>query len=538
MRENGRDKNMGAGLCDAHVTSYPLRWWGVAVLALSVVILAIDMTVLNFALPAISRDLDPSGTQLLWIVDIYAFVIATLLITMGTLGDRIGRRKLLMWGIAGFGAASLLAAYSVSPLMLIIARALQGVAGATLMPSTLSLIKAMFPDKNELPRAIAVWISCYSLGAIIGPVLGGWLLEHFHWGSVFIINVPVAVAVIAGGLLVLPESKSSSPGKFDVAGAVLSMAALFGVVGALKAATAGLAWWIPALLATAAILAAGALVSHLNNSPDPLVDVRLLRDRAYAMAVVINAMSSFLLVGAMFYLTQYLQVVLGISPVHAGLLLMPGMVASMAATMITGEMVGKFSARPLLLIAITLAGAGLAMHVVEASGIWPAVSSGTGAQVWFGASFILLGVGAGMIDPVTNTIILGSAPPEQSGAASALSETGYELGGAFGAAILGAVLVGTYSREMSAVDLPLDPSQSTELSDNVNSAHVLAESLPDDLAAAVIDVADKAFTSGMGWASAVAVGCCIATAIAVRAVLPDVRAGGADSHEVDLSERR
>ncbi|MFD8878895.1 MFS transporter [Corynebacterium xerosis] len=538
MRENGRDKNKGAGLCDAHVTSYPLRWWGVAVLALAIVILAIDMTVLNFALPAISRDLDPSGTQLLWIVDVYAFVIATLLITMGTLGDRIGRRRLLMWGIAGFGAASLLAAYSVSPLMLIIARALQGVAGATLMPSTLSLIKAMFPDKNELPRAIAVWISCYSLGAIIGPVLGGWLLEHFHWGSVFIINVPVAVAVIVGGLLVLPESKSSSPGKFDVAGAVLSMAALFGVVGALKAATAGLAWWIPALLATAAILAAGALVSHLNNSPHPLVDVRLLRDRAYAMAVAINAMSSFLLVGAMFYLTQYLQVVLGISPVHAGLLLMPGMVASMAATMITGEMVGRFSARPLLLIAITLAGAGLAMHVVEASGIWPTVSSGTGAQVWFGASFILLGVGAGMIDPVTNTIILGSAPPEQSGAASALSETGYELGGAFGAAILGAVLVGTYSRELSAVDLPLDPSQSTELSDNVNSAHVLAESLPDDLAAAVIDVADKAFTSGMGWASAVAVGCCIATAIAVRAVLPDVRAGGADSHEVDLSERR
>ena len=538
MRENGRDKNMGAGLCDAHVTSYPLRWWGVAVLALSVVILAIDMTVLNFALPAISRDLDPSGTQLLWIVDIYAFVIATLLITMGTLGDRIGRRKLLMWGIAGFGAASLLAAYSVSPLMLIIARALQGVAGATLMPSTLSLIKAMFPDKNELPRAIAVWISCYSLGAIIGPVLGGWLLEHFHWGSVFIINVPVAVAVIAGGLLVLPESKSSSPGKFDVAGAVLSMAALFGVVGALKAATAGLAWWIPALLATAAILAAGALVSHLNNSPHPLVDVRLLRDRAYAMAVVINAMSSFLLVGAMFYLTQYLQVVLGISPVHAGLLLMPGMVASMAATMITGEMVGKFSARPLLLIAITLAGAGLAMHVVEASGAWPAVSSGTGAQVWFAASFILLGVGSGMIDPVTNTIILGSAPPEQSGAASALSETGYELGGAFGAAILGSVLVGVYSRELSTVDLPLDAAQSAELSDNVNSAHVLAESLPADLAASVIDVADTAFTSGMGWASAVAVGCCIATAVAVRALLPDVRAGGDDAHEVAVAERR
>lgn len=533
-----RDKALNDELYDAGAPSYPLRWWGVAVLALAVVILAIDMTVLNFALPAISRDLDPSGTQLLWIVDVYAFVIATLLITMGTLGDRIGRRKLLMWGIAGFGAASLLAAYSVSPVMLIVARALQGVAGATLMPSTLSLIKAMFPDKNELPRAIAVWISCYSLGAIIGPVLGGWLLEHFHWGSVFIINVPVAVAVIVGGLLVLPESKATAPGRFDIAGAVLSMVALFGVVGALKAATAGLAWWIPALLATAALLAAGALVAHLNNAPHPLVDVRLLRDRAYAVSVVINAMSSFLLVGAMFYLTQYLQVVLGISPVHAGLLLMPGMVASMAATMITGEMVGRFSARPLLLIAITLAAAGLAMHVVEASGAWPAVSSGTGAQVWFAASFILLGVGSGMIDPVTNTIILGSAPPEQSGAASALSETGYELGGAFGAAILGSVLVGVYSRELSTVDLPLDAAQSAELSDNVNSAHVLAESLPADLAASVIDVADTAFTSGMGWASAVAVGCCIATAVAVRALLPDVRAGGDDAHEVAVAERR
>lgn len=517
---------------DDAVTGYPRRWWGVAVLSLSVVILAIDVTVLNFALPAISRDLSPSGTQLLWIVDIYAFVIATLLITMGTLGDRIGRRRLLMWGITGFGAASLLAAYSTSPEMLIAARALQGVSGATLMPSTLSLIKAMFPDQKELPRAIAVWISCYSLGAIIGPVLGGWLLEHFHWGSVFIINVPVAAAVVVGGLLVLPESKATKPGRFDLIGAVLSMVALFGVVGALKAATAGMPWWVPALLATVAMLAAGAFVAHLNNAPHPLVDVRLLRDRAYAIAVVVNAMSSFLLVGSMFYLTQYLQVVLDISPVHAGLLLMPGMAASMLFTMATGELVGKFSARVLLLVAIGLATTGLAMHAVEASGLWPAVSSGAGAKIWFGASFMFIGVGTGMIDPVTNTIILGSAPPEQSGAASALSETGYELGGAFGAAVLGAVLVGTYARELSGVDLPLTADQSAAMADNVNSAHVLADSLPAGLAEAVKDVADAAFTSGMGWAAGTAVICCLATAAVVRFVLPDVRAGGPDGHEV------
>ena len=178
------------------------------------------------------------------------------------------------------------------------------------------------------------------------------------------------------------------------------------------------------------------------------------------------------------------------------------------------------------------------MHVVEASGIWPAISSGTGAAVWFAASFMVLGVGSGMIDPVTNTIILGSAPPEQSGAASALSETGYELGGAFGAAVLGAVLVGTYSRELSVVDLPLDGGQSGELTDNVNSAHELADSLPGELGATVIDVADAAFTVGMGWAAAVAVVACVATAFAVRAFLPDVRAGGADSHEVRFADHR
>lgn len=508
------------------VESYPLRWWGVAVLALCIILMAIDMTVLNFALPAISRDLDPSGTQLLWIVDVYAFVIATLLITMGTLGDRVGRRRLLLWGIAGFAAASVMAAYSVSPEMLIAARALQGVAGATLMPSTLSLIKAMFPDKRELPRAIAVWVSCYSIGAIVGPVLGGWLLEHFHWGSVFLINVPVALLVIAAGLPLLPESKSRTPGRFDLAGAVLSMVSLFGIVGALKAVTAGFPWWVAAGLATVAVLAAGAFMSHLNNAPHPLVDVRLLRDRAYATAVVVNAVSSFLLVGAMFYLTQYLQVVLGVSPVRAGLLLMPGMIGSMLMTMWTGELVQRHPVRPLLIIAIGVAAAGLAMHVVEASGVWPEISSGTGAAVWFGLSFVALGAGAGMIDPVTNTIILGSAPPEQSGAASALSETGYELGGAFGAATLGGVLVASYSRDLAAVDLPLDDGQRGLLSDNVNSAHALAESLPADVGAAVVDAADRAFTAGMGWAALVAVAVCLATAAAVRAVLPDFRVTG------------
>ncbi|MEJ6020517.1 MFS transporter [Corynebacterium sp. H113] len=511
---------------------HPHRWWALAVLACGIVILAVDMTVLNFALPAISRDLQPSGTQLLWIIDIYAFALASLLITMGTLGDRIGRRKLLLIGIAGFAVASVIAAMATSSLMLIIARALQGIFGATLMPSTLSIIKAMFTDPKELSRAIAAWISCYSLGAIIGPVLGGWLLEHFHWGSVFLINVPVAAIIFIGGVFIIPESVSRAPGRFDVVGAVLSITALFGLVGALKAVTAGLALWVSLGLLVVAIGLGVLFVAHLNNTQFPLVDVRLLRSSAYSTAVIVNLVSSFLLVGVMFYLTQYLQVVLELSPVHAGLLLMPGMIVSMVFTVVTGELVSRVPARRLLVIALLLTACGLSMHVIEAFGQWEAIPSGPLVNWWFGASFMIIGAGVGMLDPVTNTIILGAAPPEQSGAASALSETGYELGAAFGAAVLGAVLISVYSFNVVKHDFGVDASELSAISSNVNNAHAFAESLTPEAATQVVSAANDAFVTGMGVTAAVAAALCVVAAVGVRLVLPNLGV-----HEMAESER-
>ncbi|MEJ5920612.1 MFS transporter [Corynebacterium sp. H78] len=511
---------------------HPHRWWALAVLACGIVILAVDMTVLNFALPAISRDLQPSGTQLLWIIDIYAFALASLLITMGTLGDRIGRRKLLLIGIAGFAVASAIAAMATSSLMLIIARALQGIFGATLMPSTLSIIKAMFTEPKELSRAIAAWISCYSLGAIIGPVLGGWLLEHFHWGSVFLINVPVAAIIFIGGVFIIPESVSRAPGRFDVVGAVLSITSLFGLVGALKAVTAGLALWVSLGLLVVAIGLGVLFVAHLNNTQFPLVDVRLLRSSAYSTAVIVNLVSSFLLVGVMFYLTQYLQVVLELSPVHAGLLLMPGMIVSMVFTVVTGELVSHVPARRLLVIALLLTAFGLSMHVIEAFGQCEAISSGPLVNWWFGASFMIIGAGVGMLDPVTNTIILGAAPPEQSGAASALSETGYELGAAFGAAVLGAVLISVYSFNVVKHDFGVDASELSAISSNVNNAHAFAESLTPEAATQVVSAANDAFVTGMGVTAAVAAALCVVAAVGVRLVLPNLGV-----HEMAEAER-
>lgn len=501
------------------------RWAGLAVLALAIMVLAIDMTVLNLTLPAIARDLRPSGTQLLWIVDIYPFAMATLLITMGTLGDRVGRRRTLLVGVVGFGLASLAAALAPGAGVLIAARAAQGVAGATLMPSTLSIIKHMFTDPAELSRAVSAWVSTYALGAIVGPLLGGWLLEHHGWGSVFLINVPVAAALAIVGHLVLPESRSTAPGRFDLVGSALSMVALFGVVGAIKAVTADLALWVPAALAALAAVAATALVAHLNNAPHPFIDVRLLHNRPYAGAVLVNAASTFMLLGVMLYLSQYLQTVTGLSPIRAGLLLMPGMIASMAATVVTGELTRRVDARRLLTVAVAVTGSGVLMHLVEALRVIPAVSSGPGAMWWFGASFVLLGAGTGMIDPVTNIIILGAAPPEHSGTASALSETGYELGGAFGAAVLGSVLVGVYARRMGELDLGFAGPGAAAAAGDVNTAHEVAAALPAAEGARLLELADAAFVTGMGWTAAAGILACAATVAVVRALVPPMTVG-------------
>ena len=285
-------------------------WIGLAVIALPCMLYSMDLTVLNLAVPHLSADLEPSAAELLWIVDIYGFLVAGSLITMGTLGDRIGRRRLLLIGAAAFGIGSVLAAFSKSAGMLIATRALLGVAGATLAPSTLSLIRNMFLDAGQRTFAIGVWVTSYSVGGAIGPLLGGVLLQYFWWGSVFLIGVPVMLLLLALGPVLLPEFRDPEAGRLDVLSAALSLAAVLGVLYGLKRLAEGGHGW-PPVLAIAAGLALGlAFVRRQGRLADPLIDLRLFRAPGFSGALAAYTLSTFVGFGAYVFIAQYLQLVL------------------------------------------------------------------------------------------------------------------------------------------------------------------------------------------------------------------------------------
>jgi DHA2 family multidrug resistance protein-like MFS transporter len=295
------------------------EWAGLAVLMIPVLLISIDNTVLGFAIPAISTGLHPTGTQLLWIVDIYALMLAGLLVAMGSLGDRVGRRKLLIIGSVGFGAASLLAAFSTSAEMLILARALLGIFGATLMPSTLSLIRNIFDHDKDRRIAIATWAAMFSGGAALGPILGGFLLEHFHWSSIFFINLPLIALFIPAAAILLPESRDPNPGRFDPFSIILSMLALAPLVFAIKHSMASGADFLFWLSLSVAIVAGASFVLRQLAAPNPMLDVRLFANSVFTSAVVSNLLSVMGLAGFLYFGTQLLQLVLGLSPIDAAL---------------------------------------------------------------------------------------------------------------------------------------------------------------------------------------------------------------------------
>ena len=482
-------------------TPYPFRWWGLAVLCCAIAILAIDTTVLNFAIPAITTDLYPSATQMLWVVDVYAFVVAALLVTMGTVGDRIGRRRLLLWGAFFFGVASVAAAFSHTPEML------QGAAGATLMPSTLSLIRAMFNNAAERARAVSLWVAVYSVGAAVGPLLGGFLLENFHWGSVFLINVPLVAVIILGGLCVLPKSAPTNTGLFDVKGAVLSIIALFSLVYVVKVLPVEGPSLLVALAAVTTAVTGFLLTRHVRSTPHPLIDVALLKDPVYTTVVVVNGVSMFLYIGMLFYLSQYLQLVLGYSPVQAALMMIPGLLSSLVATLITGRIMTGLSSRKILIRAFLITAVASLILGADALAVFEHIG---GSGVWLGIGFAVLGVGVGMIDPVSNDFILSAAPPDRAGAAASLSETGYELGGAFGTAVLGSVLLAVYGYRLSLTTHV--PEAALE---SLTRAHELAAG-----DAQVIAAADDAFRLGVVASSIVAAAAALGVALLVARFVP------------------
>ncbi|MFD9328059.1 MFS transporter [Streptomyces sp. NPDC060065] len=483
----------------AGVEKRPGRWLALSVLVLAVLLVAVDATVLGLATPYISEDLKPSGTQLLWIGDVYSFVIAGLLVSMGSLGDRIGRKKLLLIGATAFGAISVLNAYATTPELMIVARALLGVAGATLMPATLALIRNLFHDPRERSLAIGIWGATASAGAALGPVVGGFLLEHFWWGSVFLINLPVMAVLVLVGIKLLPESRNPNPGPWDLTSVGLSLVGMIGIVYAVKeAATHGIEWQA----VTVGLLGSGALYWFVRRQltlPSPLLDMRLFRHRGFSGAVLADLFTILGLSGLVFFLSQYLQLVQGRGPFEAGLAELPAAIGAVAAGLIAGTVARRFSVRAV--VSGGLGAVGLALAALTL------LDQSTGYPL-LGAALLVVGIGAGFSFTVTADVILSSVPKEQAGAASAVSETAYELGAALGIALLGSIVTGVYAGFTGPAGTPAEAHES------LGGAAESAAGLPADTAAALMDSARTAFVDGLTLAAGIGAVVLLVTAAA------------------------
>jgi DHA2 family multidrug resistance protein-like MFS transporter len=492
------------------------EWTGLAVLALACLLYAMDLTVLHLAVPSLSADLRPSSAELLWITDIYGFMVAGFLVTMGTLGDRIGRRRLLMIGAAAFGVVSVLAALATSPGQLIAARALLGIAGATLAPSTLSLIFSMFPDPRQRSTAIGVWITSFSAGGAIGPVLGGVLLERFWWGSVFLLAVPVMALLLALGPRLLPEYKDPEAGRLDLVSALLSLVAVLAVVFGLKLiAQNGLSG-----LAAAAVLVGLAVgvvfVRRQQRLADPMIDVGLFRIPAFSASLATNLLGIFIAVGYFLFVAQYLQLVLGLSPLEAGLWSLPSAAGFIVGSNLAPRILRRV--RPAVVIGTGLAMAAAGLALLTRVGLSPDAD----LAILAGASLVV-SLGLAPVFTATTELIVGSAPPERAGAASGISETGAELGGALGIAILGSIGVAVYRGGLAdALPAGVPGEAAAAARDTLGGAVSVAAQLPQELGAAVLVTARDSFGQGLRLTSALsavlAAGIAVLATILLRAV--------------------
>lgn len=479
----------------------PARSWiGLGVIALPCILVSMDMTVLNLAVPHLAADLGPSAAELLWIVDIYGFMVAGALMTMGTLGDRIGRRRLLLIGAAFFGIASAAAAFATSPLQLIAARALLGLAAATLAPSTLSLIRNMFEDEGERRIAIGVWIASFSAGAAIGPVVGGLLLEFFWWGSVFLVNVPIMIVLLILGPLLLPEDRDPNAGRLDVVSAGQSLVAVLSVVWGLKrAAEHG-----PDAIAGAVIVAGLALgvvfLRRQRRLVDPFVDLVLFRSTAFSVALGVNLAGFFFMFSIFFFVPQYLQLVVGLSPFEAGLWTLPSGIAFIVGSLLVPAIAARLQAERVLIGALVVAAAGFAVLTQ----VDPAGSLATAV-----IGSVIFSLGLTPVITLTTDIVVGAAPPERAGSAAALSETSNELGGTLGIAVLGSIAMAVY-KGAKASEPAVASSEAARAT--IGGAIAAAETLPPEEAGALVAAAREAFTAGMQLTAGISVLGLLATA--------------------------
>ena len=491
-------------------------WLALGLLMFPVLLVAVDNTALTFALPAIARSLDPSGVQLLWIVDAYALVLAGLLVAMGSLGDRIGRRRLLLIGTTGFAAVSAATAFAPSAEWLIAGRVGLGLFGAMLMPSTLSLIRNIFPDPNRRRLAVAIWAAGFSGGAALGPIFGGWLVEHFWWGAVLLVAVPIMVPLLLLGPFFIPESRDPNPARPDVPSILLSMLTMVPAVYGIKELATEGPGMPPLVIIGFGILMGWGFVRRQQRLASPLLDLSLFRNPVFSTAITANVLALFSYNGFILFLAQHLQLLEGMSPSESGTAMLPALAVMVAAGLLVVPLVRKV--RPGFVVAggLSLSAAGYGLVALGEH------SSGPGLLL---GALLLLAMGVGGAETISNDLILGAVPPARSGAAAAISETGYEVGSLLGTAVLGSILTASYQRHLVLPAAVTEAAPAEALAgtrETLAGAVELAGTLPAPAAEALAAAARAAFDSGVHITAAIALVLMAAAAVLSAVVLRKV----------------
>ncbi|MFE6917911.1 MFS transporter [Streptomyces rubiginosohelvolus] len=467
------------------------RWVVLVVLCLSLLVVALDATVLHVAVPSLTEDLRPSGTALLWIVDAYPLVCASLLILFGTLGDRIGRRRVLLIGYALFGVASVLAATADTSGVLIAARALLGVGGAMIMPATLSILRQVFPDRRERALAIGVWTAVAAVGAATGPVVGGFLVEHFWWGSVFLINIPLMAVILPLGRWLLPESRGGDDGPWDVLGALMAAAGVLGVVLGVKRLGGGAGLLDPVALGPLALGLALLIlfVRRQKRRRHPLIDVAMFARPAFSTAVGCIVLAMLALVGLQLIAVQYLQLVLGLTPLETGLRLLPLTFAAMAAGATGSYTLRRFGPRRMVGWGFVLTASSVLVLTAMGQHDRPALLT---------VAFVLLGFGLQTTLFGAYESMLSDAPPERAGGAAAIGETSYQLGAGLGIALLGSVMNAAYAPGLASLgDKGVPARAGAEASHSLGEAYQVAAQLGGPMGDLLRSTARHAFIDGL-----------------------------------------
>ncbi len=491
--------------------TYTRRWWTLVVLSVSLLIIIIDDSIINVAVPTLQRQLGASATELQWIVDAYIVVFAGLLLAMGALGDRFGRKRLLQLGLVVFAGASVLGAYAGSTGQLVVARALMGVGGAMIMPSTLSVITDVFP-RAERVRAIGIWTGVASLGIPLGPIVGGWLLEQFWWGSVFLLNVPIALAALAAGWLLVPESRHPSPPRPDLLGMVLSVVALASLVyGIIEAPARG--WTSAAVIGSLAlaVMAGAGFVLREARVREPMLNLRLFRNPRLGWGTVATTLAGFAIGGLAFLLTQYLQFVQGYTPLQAGVRFLPLAVGFGIASPVSQRLVPRVGTTRTVALAL----AAVAALFAALSSVEP------GTSYWLvGPALLLIGLGIGTVFVPSTDAVMAAVPGENAGLGSAINDSGRQVGAALGIGILGALANAGYRSGIDEAVTSLSPEQAAAATRSVGAALEIAVGLGGPLGPSLREAAGAAFMDGFGLAMLAGAALLAAGAAAILRWLP------------------